>query len=76
MSKKIVRTAEGLRNALFDEIDNIKSGNSDIKQANAVAKIAKTIVDVTKMELEYSKYEDLQPLGNQPLKLGSGGGRK
>ena len=75
MSKKTVRTSEGLRNVLFDELDGIRNGTSDVKQANAVAKIAKTIVDVTKVEMEYSRYEDIQ-LGSGKMKLGTGGGRE
>ena len=76
MTRKTVRTSEGLRNVLFDELDGIRNGTSDVKQANAVElRLAKTIVDVTKVEMfEYSRYEDIQ-LGSGKMKLGTGGGK-
>jgi len=73
--KKVIRTSEGLRNILFDEIDGIRNGTSDVKQANAISKIAKTIVEATKLEMEYSRYEDIE-LGSGNMQLGTGGGRK
>ncbi len=75
MSKKIVRTSEGLRNALFDEMDNLRSGTSDTKRASMVAKLANTIVSVAKVEMEHARYEDMPKLGKESLKLGTGGGR-
>jgi len=75
MTKKIVRTSEGLRNALFDEMDNLRAGTSDTKRASMVAKLANTIVGVAKVEMEHARYEDMPKLGGDTLKLGSGGGR-
>jgi hypothetical protein len=75
MTKKITRTSEGLRNALFDEMDNLRSGTSDTKRASMVAKLANTIVSVAKVEMEHARYEDMPKLGSDTLKLGTGGGR-
>ena len=75
MTKKIVRTSEGLRNALFDEMDALRAGTSDTKRASMVAKLANTVVSVTKVEMEYARYEDMPKIGSQTLKLGTGGGR-
>ena len=75
MTKKIVRTSEGLRNALFDELDSLRAGDSDTKRSSMVAKLANTIVSVAKVEMEHSRYEDMPKLGTSTLKLGTGGGR-
>lgn len=61
MSKKIeatpiVRTSAGLRDAIFDEIDAIRSGTSNPTRANAVAKLATGIVETVRMELEVQRH--------------------
>lgn len=61
MTKKIeatpiVRTSAGLRDAIFDEIDAIRSGTSNPTRANAVAKLATGIVETVRMELEVQRH--------------------
>ena len=74
--KKIVRTSEGLRNALFDEMDNLRNGETDTKRASMVAKLANTIVSVAKVEMEHHRFEDMPAMGGKEvLRLGTGGGR-
>jgi hypothetical protein len=74
-SAPIVRTSAGLRDAIFDEIDAIRNGNSNPTRANAVAKLATGIVETVRMEIEVQKHlrsvpkeEQTQP---QPQLLGS-----
>ena len=74
------RTSAGLRDAIFDELDAIRNGSSNPTRANAVAKLAGSIVETVRMEIEVQKYAqqsakapqvggDKQPLG-AALQLG------
>ena len=76
----VVRTSAGLRDAIFDEMDAIRNGDSNPTRANAVAKLAGSIVDTVQMELDVQKHlrtvatgpkviDDQHGLG-QPLSLG------
>lgn len=50
------RTSAGLRDAIFDEIDAIRNGESNPTRANAVAKLAAGIVDTVRMDIEVQKF--------------------
>lgn len=52
----VARTSAGLRDAIFDEIDAIRRGESNPTRANAVAKLAAGVVETVRMELEVQKY--------------------
>lgn len=52
----IVRTSAGLRDAIFDEIDGIRTGSSNPTRANAVAKLAAGVVETVRMELEVQRH--------------------
>ena len=52
----ISRTSAGLRDAIFDEIDAIRKGDSNPTRANAVAKLAAGIVDTVRMDLEVQRF--------------------
>ena len=54
--EKITRTSAGLRDAIFDEIDYIRAGQSNPTRANAVAKLATGIVETVRMEIEVEKF--------------------
>lgn len=74
----VLRTSQGLRDALFDEIDAIRAGTSNPTKANAVAKLASTVVDTVRMEVEVRKMVEKAPAYGlskdsdmgEPLKLG------
>ena len=53
---RVTRTAGGLRDALFDELDAIRAGESNPTRANAVAKLSSSVVDTVRMELDVLKY--------------------
>jgi hypothetical protein len=67
----VERTSGGLRDAIFDELDAIRNGNSNPTRANAVAKLAGSIVETVRMEIEVQKYartvDDKKPMANAPL---------
>ena len=52
----VSRTSAGLRDAIFDEIDAIRSGQSNPTRANAVAKLANGIVETVRMEIDVQKH--------------------
>ena len=52
----IVRTSAGLRDALFDELDALRSGSTNPAKANAVAKLADQVIATVKMELDVQKH--------------------
>ena len=73
----IARTSSGLRDALFDEWDNLRRGRSNPKQAMAVAHLAKQIVNSVKIEIEFASHvrgakEGEATALTAPLKLGVG----
>lgn len=52
----VTRSSAGLRDAIFDEIDAIRNGSGNPTRANAVAKLAATVVETVRMELEVQRY--------------------
>ena len=76
----VERTSLGLRNALFDELDDLRAGKSTPKKASSVARVAGTIINSVKIEIEHQKHistlsarsEDTSSLTITPvLKLGN-----
>lgn len=70
----VIRTSLGLRDALFEEIDLLRNGNSNPQRAGAVAKLAVQIINTVNMEVEYQKHVTSMPnavggLSTTPLKL-------
>ena len=57
MNTKITeRTSAGLCEALFEEFDLLRSGQSDAHRASAVAKLAVQIINTKKLEIEAAAY--------------------
>lgn len=52
----VTRTSAGLRDAIFDEIDAIRSGASNPTRANAIAKLAVGIVETVRLEVDVQKH--------------------
>lgn len=70
---KTLRTSAGLRDVLFDELDTLRSGESNASRANAVAKLAGGVMDTVKMEIDAQKHlsKTQKPAGKQDIGLGS-----
>ncbi len=49
------RTSEGLRDILFDEIEQLRGPNGDPRRALAVANVARQIVNTVRVELDFAK---------------------
>lgn len=52
---KLKRTTKGLRDALFEEIEQLRSDNGDPQRAMAVANLAKQIINIAKVELDFHR---------------------
>jgi hypothetical protein len=75
----VMRSSAGLRDALFDEMDALRNGNSNPTRANAVAKLAGSIVETVHMEMEVERHlrhaapsVNIETFGGvKPLRLGA-----
>lgn len=71
------RTSSGLRAVLFEELDGLRNGVITSTRANAVAKIATTIVETVRMELDVMNFSHKNKVAagsesiplNKPLRL-------
>lgn len=52
----VTRTSVGLRDALFDELDDLRSGKSTAQKASSVSRIAMAVINSVKMEIEHQKH--------------------
>lgn len=65
-----------LRSALFETLNDIKSGAIDLEKARAINEVSKTIIDTAKVEVDYLKVNNggESPFieASQPQPLSSG----
>lgn len=52
----VERNSAGLREAIFDEIDAIRAGTSNPTRANAIAKLAMSVVETVRMEIDVQRH--------------------
>jgi hypothetical protein len=77
MSKKtktkppLTRTSQGLRDILFDEIEGLREGTRDPTEAMAVANLAKQIINVAKVEIDFHRQAAALDAGGAPMQMGS-----
>lgn len=64
------RTSGGLRDALFDEIDALRAGESNAARARSVAMLANSILQSVTAEIEYHKYVSDATKQSSMAKLG------
>lgn len=71
-SAPVARTSAGLRDALFDELDGLRNGSSNPARASSTAKLATSIIDTVRMELDVQKHiakytgKDMEKLSRLP----------
>ena len=56
MAKQIERSTDGLRVALFEELDALRAGKTTAQKSSALARLAATIVSTTKLDIEYQRF--------------------
>ena len=60
----VVRTSQGLKSLLFDEIGLLRSGKITAARANGTARLAGQIVATAKLEIEFQRFNnDMASLG-------------
>jgi hypothetical protein len=59
--RKVIRTSQGLRDALFDELERLVNGKSDAKTANSIARLAGEVVNTVRLELEVQEFKSRVP---------------
>lgn len=52
----VARTSQGLRDALFDELDGLRAGSTTPTMANATAKLIGEIVNTVQLDLAVAKF--------------------
>lgn len=52
----IERTSVGLREAIFEEIDNLRKGVSNPARSNAMSKLVMSVVETVRMEIEVQRF--------------------
>lgn len=61
------RTTRGLRDLLFDEIDELRTGEGNPEKSMAVANLAKQIVNTAKVELDFQRVIQDHAAAGNPL---------
>lgn len=64
------RTTQGLRDVLFEEIEELRSGKGDAAKSMAVANLAKQIINTAKVELDFVRVIHAQNEAGNPVVLG------
>jgi len=55
--KEIIRTSLGLRDALFDAIEKVRSGELGAQEARAIGSLAHQICETVSLEIEVAKLQ-------------------
>lgn len=77
---KITRTSAGLRDALFDAIEKVKTGDITAGDAQAIALLSSSICKTVQLEIEIAKLRTQYPSDSKltipaPLTLGEPDGK-
>lgn len=66
MQYETKRSTAGLRETLFQELDDLRNGNSTPSRAGAAAKLAVQIINSARIEIDYQKHVRLTD-GSTPV---------
>lgn len=67
---KIPKTIEGLRDALLDEINSIRTGGGNLQQARAVSQLAAQAIDTIRVQIQYGRLIN-EARKQGPIRIGS-----
>lgn len=65
------RTTHGLRDILFDELEELRSGDGDPTKATAVANLARQIIGVANLEMRFHEMRIKAAESALPVNMGS-----
>lgn len=71
MVKTKNRSSQALRDALFDELEELRAGEGDPSRALAVAKLAQQIVSTARIEMEFHRMVLSATKEGQSVTMGS-----
>lgn len=66
---EIPKTIEGLREALFDEINLLRNGKGNLQRARAVAQLSAQTIDSIRVQIQYGRLM-LANKDEKPIPLG------
>ncbi len=66
---QIPKTIEGLREALFDEINQLRSGKGNLQRARAIAQLSAQTIDSIRVQIQYGRLL-LANKDAKPIQLG------
>ena len=52
----IKRTSKGLSNAVFEELEMLRAGDSTPQKASSVARLANTICQISRLEMDFARF--------------------
>lgn len=64
------RTTQGLRDVLFDEIEELRSGKGEPAKAMAIAQLAKQIINTARIEMDFVRTIAASEATGKPIGLG------
>jgi len=70
-TKKNLRTTQGLRDVLFDEIEELRGPDANPEKSMTIANLAKQIINTAKVELDFVRFIQSAGEEGQNLKLGN-----
>ncbi len=65
------RTTHGLRDILFDELEELRSGDGDPTKATAVANLARQIIGVANLEMRFHEMQIKAAEKELPVNMGT-----
>lgn len=71
MNQASSRTTQGLRDILFDEIDELRGKDGNPEKSMAVANLAKQIINTAKVELDFVRAIQLSEANGTPIAFGN-----
>ena len=61
--QEIPKTAEGLRDCLFDEINGLRTGKGSVQQAKVIAQLAHRIIEAARLSIQIrGRINDKNPI--------------
>ena len=64
------RTTQGLRDILFDEIEELRSGKGDPGKSMAIANLARQIINTARVEMDFVRTIAAGDASGKPVSLG------
>lgn len=71
--KSVPKTTEGLRDALFEEINLLRQNKTTPNRARALSRLARDVIDSIRVQIQYQRL--ITGNGEKPMLLGTPNGK-